>query len=216
MNIIQNGIDILRSGGPVMYPLGLLSVVAVAIILERLWVLRRSNYLETGTVHALSGLLGGRDYKAASDYCRRHPGPFTELVATMVENRYAPYDELKQILEDTGRRQLLGLQRGLPALGTIVGGAPLLGLLGTVLGMIAIFKAVATGGTGITEQLATGISQALITTATGLIIAIPALFTHSFLEARAVGILSDIEAQMMDFLHLVRRPDIEDDAEESD
>ena len=212
-DLLQNGIDIYRSGGPTMYPLGLLSVVAVAIILERLWVLRSSNYLEPGIVHALSGLLGGRDYKAASDYCRRHLGPFTELVHTLVENRHAPYDELKEILEDTGRRQLLGLQRGLPALATIVGGAPLLGLLGTVLGMIAIFKAVATGGTGITEQLATGISQALITTATGLIIAIPALFTHAFLEARAVSIIADIEAQMMDYLHLVRRPDIDIDEE---
>lgn len=214
-DLLQNGIDIYRSGGPVMYPLGMLSVVALAIILERLWVLRRANYLEPGTVNALSGLLAGRDFKAAADYCRRHPGPFTELVSTMVENRYAPYDELKEILEDTGRRQLLGLQRGLPALATIVGGAPLLGLLGTVLGMIAIFKAVATGGTGITEQLATGISQALITTATGLIIAIPALFTHSFLEARAVSILADIEAQMTDFLHLVRRPDVTEDEEKS-
>ncbi|MGD8439757.1 MAG: MotA/TolQ/ExbB proton channel family protein [Holophagae bacterium] len=211
LDLIQSGIDIYRSGGPVMYPLGMLSVVALAIILERLWVLRRSNYLEPGTVNTLSALLGGREYKAASDYCRRHPGPFTELVTTLVENRFAPYDELKEILEDTGRRQLLSLQRGLPALATIVGGAPLLGLLGTVLGMIAIFKAVATGGTGITEQLATGISQALITTATGLIIAIPALFTHSYLEARAVSILADIESQMMDFLHLVRRPDVADD-----
>ena len=207
LDLIQNGIDIYRSGGPVMYPLGMLSVVALAIILERLWVLRSVNYLQPGTVNALAGLLGGRDFKAATDYCRRHPGPFTELVSTLVENRNAPYDELKEILEDTGRRQLLGLQRGLPALATIVGGAPLLGLLGTVLGMIAIFKAVASGGTGITEQLATGISQALITTATGLIIAIPALFIHSYLEARAVAILADIEAQLMDFLHLVRRPE---------
>ena len=213
-DLLQNGIDIFRSGGPVMYPLGLLSVVAVAIIIERLWVLRSSNYLEPGTVHALSGLLGGRDYKAAGDYCRRHPGPFAELVHTMVENRHAPYDELKEILGDTGRHQLLGLQRGLPALATLVGGAPLLGLLGTVMGMINIFKAVATGGSGINETLAIGISQALITTATGLIIAIPALFTHAFLESRAVLILADIEAQMMDFLHLVRRPDVDVDEEE--
>ena len=211
VDLVQNGIDIFRSGGPVMYPLALLSVVALAIILERLWVLRSTNYLDPNTLQALSGLLGRRDFKGAADYCRRHPGAFTELVATLVENRYAPYDELKEILQDTGRRQLLGLQRGLPALATIVGGAPLLGLLGTVLGMIAIFKAVATGGTGITEQLATGISQALITTATGLIIAIPALFTHSYLEARAVGILADIEARMADFLHLVRRPEEIDD-----
>ncbi len=70
--------------------------------------------------------------------------------------------------------------------------------------MIKIFAVVATAGSSITEQLSSGISQALITTATGLVIAIPALFTHSYLEAKAVGILSEIEAQILDFLHLVR------------
>jgi len=208
-------VDILISGGPVMVPLGILSLAALAIILERLWVLRSKNYLDAGTVQTLSGLLAAGKYRGAVDYCRRHPGPFTELVVGLVENRHAPYDELKEILEDTGRLQLMGLQRGLPALATIVAGAPLLGLLGTVIGMIKIFGVVATAGSGITEQLSSGISQALITTATGLVIAIPALFTHSYLEARAVGILSDIEAQILDFLHFVRRPpeagEVEDD-----
>ncbi len=121
-------------------------MVAVAIIIERLWMLRRSNYLQTATVQTLSGLLASDKFHGAVDYCRRHPGPFTDLVTTLVENRYAPYDELKEILEDTGRLQLMGLQRGLPALATIVAGAPLLGLLGTVIGMIKIFTVVATGG----------------------------------------------------------------------
>jgi biopolymer transport protein ExbB len=178
-------------------------------------VLRRGNYLKPELVSTLSHLLAIRDYKETVDYCRRHPGPFAELVQTLTENRTAPYDELKEILEDVGRRQLLGLQRGLGALATIVAGAPLLGLLGTVLGMIQIFAVVAGSGSGITEQLASGIAQALITTATGLIIAIPLLFTHSFLEARAVMILADIEAQIMDFLHLARRPDPKDDEAES-
>lgn len=204
-------IDILISGGPVMIPLGLLSLVALAIVLERLWILRRTNYMKDTVVNSLSQLLANRNFKSATDYCRRHPGPFTHLVVALVENRHAPYDELKEIMEDTGRRELLGLQRGLPALATIVGGAPLLGLLGTVLGMIKIFTVVAGSGSGITEQLASGIAQALITTATGLIIAIPTLFTHSFLEARAVGILADIEHQMIDFLHLVRRPENDDE-----
>jgi len=127
----------------------------------------------------------------------------------LIENRQAPYEELKEILEDTGRLQLMSLQRGLPALATIVAGAPLLGLLGTVIGMIKIFSVVASSGSGITEQLSSGISQALITTATGLVIAIPALFTHSYLESRAVAILSDIEAQILDFLHLVRQREME-------
>jgi len=200
-------IDILISGGPVMIPLGLLSLVALAIVLERLWVLRRNNYLKDSTVSSVSRLLVNREYKAALDYCRRHPGPLTNLVTTLVDNRTAPYDELREMLEDSGRHQLLGLQRGLPALATIAGGAPLLGLLGTVLGMIKIFSVVAGAGSGITDQLASGIAQALITTATGLIIAIPTLFTHSFLESRAVGILADIEHHMLDFMHLVRRAD---------
>jgi len=197
-------VDILISGGPVMIPLGVLSLVAFAIIIERFWVLRRSNFLQNPTVQTLSGLLASDKFQASIDFCRRHPGPFTDLVTALVENRHAPYDELKEILEDTGRLQLMGLQRGLPALGTIVAGAPLLGLLGTVIGMIKIFAVVATAGSGITEQLSSGISQALITTATGLVIAIPALFVHSYLEARALSILSEIEAQILDFLHLVR------------
>jgi biopolymer transport protein ExbB len=197
-------VDILISGGPVMIPLGILSMVALAIIIERLWMLRSRNFLQPATVQTLSGLLASNKYRGAVEYCRRHPGPFTGLVTALVENRQAPYDELKQILEDTGRLQLMGLQRGLPALATIVAGAPLLGLLGTVIGMIKIFAVVASAGSSITEQLSSGISQALITTATGLVIALPALFTHAYLEARAVGILSDIEAQILDFLHLVR------------
>jgi biopolymer transport protein ExbB len=207
-------VDILISGGPVMIPLGVLSMVAVAIIMERLWVLRRSNFLQNSTVQTLSGLLASDKFQGSVDFCRRHPGPFTDLVIALVENRRAPYEELKEILEDTGRLQLMGLQRGLPALATIVAGAPLLGLLGTVIGMIKIFSVVATAGSGITEQLSSGISQALITTATGLVIAIPALFVHSYLESRALTILSEIEAQILDFLHLVReheRDDGEDD-----
>jgi biopolymer transport protein ExbB len=187
-----------------MIPLGILSMVALAIIIERLWSLRRKNFLQPATVQTLSGLLASNKYRGAVEYCRRHPGPFTGLVTALVENRQAPYDELKQILEDTGRLQLMSLQRGLPALATIVAGAPLLGLLGTVIGMIKIFAVVASAGSSITEQLSSGISQALITTATGLVIALPALFTHAYLESRAVGILSDIEAQILDFLHLVR------------
>jgi len=197
-----------------MIPLGILSMVALAIIIERLWMLRSKNFLQPAIVQTLSGLLASNKYGGAVDYCRRHPGPFTGLVTALVENRQAPYDELKQILEDTGRLELMGLQRGLAALATIVAGAPLLGLLGTVIGMIKIFAVVATAGSGITEQLSAGISQALITTATGLVIALPALFTHAYLESRAVGILADIESQILDFLHLVREHEKDSDEED--
>ncbi len=198
-------IDILISGGPVMIPLAFLSLVAVAIILERLWVLRPSSFVDETQVNTLTQLLAQRDHEHVQEYCRRHPGPFTELVTTLVENRSAPYDELREVLEDVGRRQLRSLERGLPALATIASGAPLLGLLGTVLGMMKIFAAVASSGTQIAEKLSLGIAEALVTTATGLIIAIPVLFIHAYLESRAEGILAEIEARLLDFMHLVRR-----------
>ena len=206
-------LSILSSGGLVMIPLGLLSLVAMAIVIERFWMLRASRYMQPTTVATLNELLAGRQFKQAIDYCRRNPGPFADLVATLVENRHAPYDELKQIMEDTARHRLHNLQRGLGALGTIVAGAPLLGLLGTVVGMIKIFAVVATAGSQVTEALSLGISEALVTTASGLIIAIPALFAHSFLEARAGAIISEMEIRLIDLLHFVRRSGEESDDE---
>lgn len=216
MDAINSMIQIFRSGGLVMIPLGLLSVIAVAIIIERFWMLRRSRFVTPSTVSTLNQFLAAGRFRQAVDWCRRNPSPLADLVAAMIENRHAPYEELKQILEDIARHQLRGLQRGLPLLGTVVAGAPLLGLLGTVVGMIKIFSVVASSASQITLQLSQGISEALVTTATGLIIAIPALFLHSFLEARAMTIVSDIETQLLDFLHLVRREGDADDAEGED
>ncbi len=214
MDAINSMIHVLKSGGLVMIPLGILSVIAMAIIIERFWILRRSQYLKPATVATINQFLAAGRYRQAVDWCRRNPSPLADLVAPMVENRHAPYEELKQILEDTARHQLHGLQRGLPLLGTVVARAPLLGLLGTVVGMIKIFSVVASSASQITEQLSLGISEALVTTATGLIIAIPALFIHSLLESRAMGIVSDIESQLLDFLHLVRRDEGVDDTED--
>ncbi len=197
--------DWLIKGGPVMIPLALLSIVALAIILERLWTLRPARFLDPAHVAVLSELLAGGDYARAAAYCRDHEGPFSTLVSTLIENRSAPYEELRELLEDTGRHQLRQLQRGLPALATVVSAAPLLGLLGTVLGMIKVFESVSLSGAVRGEQLSAGIATALITTATGLVIAIPALFLHSYLESRADDLLHAIEARTIELAHLVRR-----------
>lgn len=197
--------DWLVKGGPVMIPLALLSIVALAIIFERLWVLRPARFLDPAQVAVLSELLAAREYGRAATYCREHEGPFSTLVATLIENRNAPYEELRELLEDTGRHQLRQLQRGLPALATVVSAAPLLGLLGTVLGMIKVFESVSLTGAVRGEQLSAGIATALITTATGLVIAIPALFLHSYLESRADELLHAIEARTIELAHLARR-----------
>lgn len=197
--------DWFLKGGPVMVPLAVLSIVAVAIVIERLLVLREKRFLDPAQVAVVSQLLAARDFSRALAYCHQQEGPLATLVATLIDNRGAPYDELRELLEDTGRHQLRQLQRGLPGLATVVSAAPLLGLLGTVLGMIQVFEAVSLSGTTRGEMLAGGIAQALITTAAGLIIAIPALFLHSYLEARAESLVHAIEARTIEFLHLVRR-----------
>ena len=192
-------------GGPIMYPLAVLSIVGGAIILERLLVLRPTRFLDPAHVAVVSELLAARDFTRAAGYCRDHQGPFATLVTALIENRTAPYDELREVLEDTGRHQLRQLERGLPALATVVAAAPLLGLLGTVLGMIKVFEGISLQGAVRGEYLSSGIAQALITTAAGLIIAIPFLFLHAYLEGRAENLVHAIEARIIELLHLVRR-----------
>ena len=193
-------------GGPIMIPLAALSVVALTIIFERLWMLRPNRYLDPAQVAVVGQLLSAREFNRAAGYCREHEGPFPSLVLTLIENRNAPYDELREVLEDTGRHQLRQLERGLGALATVVASAPLLGLLGTVLGMIQVFESVSASGLARGQQLSGGIAQALITTAAGLVIAIPALFLHAYLEGRASSLVTAIEARILELLHLVRRP----------
>lgn len=197
--------DWFLKGGPIMYPLAALSILGLAIVIERLLVLREKKFLDPAQVAVVSQLLAARDFVRATSYCRDQHGPFVNLVMTLIDNRSAPYDELREIMEDTGRHQLRQLQRGLSGLSTVVSAAPLLGLLGTVLGMIQVFESISMSGTARGEQLAGGIAQALITTAAGLFIAIPALFMHSYLEGRAESLVHAIEARAIEFLHLVRR-----------
>lgn len=197
-------------GGPVMIPLLLLSFLGLVIVVERFLVLREKNFLDPAQLSVLAELLAARQFARAREYCASHSGPLSLLVATLLDNRSAPYDELKELLEDTGRHQLRSLERGLGALATVVAAAPLLGLLGTVLGMIQVFESVSLAGAVRGEQLSAGIAQALITTAAGLIIAIPMLFLHAYLEGRAQALVQAIEARTLEFLHLVRRPDPSD------
>jgi biopolymer transport protein ExbB len=192
-------------GGPVMYPIAALSILGATIIIERLLALREARFLDPAQVAVVSQLLAGRDFDRAAGYCRDHEGPFAALVGTLIENRNAPYDELREVIEDTGRHQLRQLERGLPVLSTVVAAEPLLGLLGTVLGMIQVFEGVSLQGSVRGEYLSGGIAQALITTAAGLIVAIPYLFLHSYLESRADGLVHSIEARIIELLHLVRR-----------
>jgi biopolymer transport protein ExbB len=192
-NSAMSILEIFKAGGPVMWPLAICSVVTVAIIIERALELRTSRILDPSVVERVTGLVEGGRLDRAMEVCRKNPGIFTHIVAAGLHQ--APKGEpfAREAVEDAGRHETIRLTRYLPTLGTVAAVSPLLGLLGTVTGMIAVFKTIANSGIGQAAELANGISQALITTATGLLIAIPALVAYNYYSERAERIINRLE-----------------------
>ncbi len=208
-------IEIFVAGGPVMWPLLACSVIAVAIIIERALMLRTARVLPPALVEWISGLIAGGSVDKALDECKKTPGIFTAIIGAGLEAAESGDDaaRTKEAIEDAGRHETARLNRYLGTLGTIVGISPLLGLLGTVTGMIEVFDTIAEVGAGQAAALSSGISQALITTATGLLIAIPSLVAYNFFNEKAQVIVTDLERASLRVLHGVFRGERDETAE---
>jgi biopolymer transport protein ExbB len=189
-------IEMIRAGGPVMYPLGFCSLLVLAILIERAVNLRAAKFLDPGIVARVSALVEEGRVDRAIEVCRKQPGLFSTIVLAGLEVAERGEAVAREAIEDAGRHETARLSRYLGALGTMAAIAPLLGLLGTVLGMIDVFRIIAEGGGGAAD-LSGGISQALITTAFGLIIAIPALVAYNVFQARVDGIVTDLERESL-------------------
>jgi biopolymer transport protein ExbB len=188
-------IPIFKAGGPVMWPLLLCSLAALAVIVERLINLRASRILDPTIVERITGLAEAGGVDRAIDVCRQHPGIFSNIVIAGLElaSQGEKESDAREGIEDAGRHEVARLNRYLGALGTVVGISPLLGLFGTVTGMIEVFDTIAKSGGGQAAQLSSGISQALITTATGLLIAIPSLVAYNYFHGKVEAITTDLE-----------------------
>jgi len=194
-------LEFFKAGGPLMWPLSFFSLLTLAIIIERLVNLRSSRILDPKVVERVTALAEGGQGSRAREVCKEHPGIFTNIVDAGLE--LADQGELvaKDAVEDAGRRETNRLGRYLGALGTIAAVAPLMGLLGTVTGMIEVFDTIAKAGAGQAAELSGGISQALITTATGLVVAIPALIAHSIFSGKVSGLVTDLENAALRAVH---------------
>jgi biopolymer transport protein ExbB len=192
-------LEIFRSGGPIMWPLALCSLVALAIIIERSINLRRAKVLDPAIVERVTGLAEGGAPEKALEICRERPGIYTNIIRSGLEmaSRGEGHPVAKEAMVDAGRHETTRLHRYVGVLGTIVGISPLLGLLGTVTGMIDVFNTIAEAGTGQASELSSGISQALITTATGLLIAIPSLVAYNFFREKAESIVGKLERESL-------------------
>lgn len=193
-------LELIKAGGWVMLPIILLAVLSMAIVLERFWTLRRREVLPPGLGEEVREWARGRSLDPKHIDVLRRNSPLGELLAAGLDVRHRPREIIKERIEDVGRHVAYRLERFLNTLGTIAAVGPLLGLLGTVFGMIEMFLDILTTGVGDANRLAGGIGQALISTAAGLCLAIPALMFHRYLRGRVTGYIIDMEKQAMDLM----------------
>ncbi len=190
-------LELLIAGGWVMWPILLCSALALAIIIERFWSLRRAKVLplDLGDEVRQWASTGRLDPKHIDTL--RANSPLGAILAAALEVRHKPREQMKERVEDIGRHQLHGMERFLNSLGTIAGITPLLGLLGTVFGMIEMFLGILTHGVGDANQLAGGIGTALVSTAAGLCVAIPSFMFYRYFRGRIAEYVVEMEQQVI-------------------
>ena len=187
--------ELVKAGGWPMLPLLLLGVAALAIILERLWSLRRAEVMPPKLGEEVRNWAARGQLDPAHIESLRRNSPLGALLAAALDVRHKPREVIRERLEDTGRHLVFRMEKFLSALGTIASAGPLLGLLGTVVGMIQMFLGILDHGLGDVNQLAGGIGKALVCTATGMIIAVPALIFHRFFRSRIAGYVIEMEQE---------------------
>lgn len=202
--------ELFRAGGWVMWPILLCSVATLAIIGERLWSLQKKFVAPSNLLAQVQQWLTRKELDEARLNLLRDSSPLGRILAAGLVNRRHSRDVIKEAIEDSGRHVAPELERYLRTLGTIAAIAPFLGLLGTVLGMIEMFSGIGSRGVGDPSIVANGIAQALVATASGLGVAIPAVMFYRYLRGRVEGLLIDMEQEaikLVEILHGERERD---------
>ena len=188
-------LEIVQSGGWLMVPILLCSIVAAAICVERLWTLQRSRIVPKNLVAQIWSAVKTEELDAQKLRELRTSSPLGQVLAAGVANAKRGREVMKEAMEESASQVSHDMERYLTSLGIIASISPLLGLLGTVVGMIKVFTALMLEGAGNANVLAGGISQALITTAAGLSVAIPALMFHRFFLRRIDELVVTMEQE---------------------
>jgi len=198
-------LEIILAGGWLMAPILLCSTLAVAIIIERFWSLRRRSVVPEGLGDTVRTWAEHNELDLDRINQIRSESALGRVLAAAIINRHRSREIIKEAVEDTGRHVVHELERFLNTLGTIAGIAPLLGLLGTVIGMIRVFSAIMLHGVGNANELAGGISEALITTAAGLTVAIPSYFFYRYFQGLVAEYVVSMEEQAIGLIETIDR-----------
>ena len=196
-------LELFKSGGWLMLPLFACSVIAIGIIAERFWSLQTKRITPPELITQIWQWLRSDQVDDNRIQALRNNSPLGAILAAGLVNRDCSRDITREGIEDIGRHVTVALERNLNTLGTIAAISPLLGLLGTVIGMIKVFAVITTEGVGNPETLAGGISEALITTATGLVVAIPSLIFYRYFRGHINRLVVDMEEQAMKLIEIL-------------
>lgn len=194
----------MMQGGVVMFVLLGCSILALAIIFERGWSLRRSVVLPVKEIDTVEQAVRAGKVDEAMKACSENNTAMSRILWVALQNRGMSRPVLKEALEEVGRQEVAHLERFIGVLGVIAAISPLLGLLGTVIGMIEVFQVISIQGVGKADVLAGGISKALNTTAAGLSVAIPTLVAYRIFEARVDRFVIEIEQHALRFVELLK------------
>jgi len=197
--------ETVKAGGPVMVPIILCSIVALAIVIERLWTLREQRVVPQELTDKVWQWVENRTLSDKQIRALEQHSPLGRILAVGISNRHRDRAVMIEAIEDAGRHVTHDLERYLGMLGTIAAVSPLLGLLGTVVGMIRTFRAITVAGVGDPTAMAGGIAEALITTAAGLIIAVPALMAYRYLRGRVDSLVIRMEKESLKLVQAVDR-----------
>ena len=196
--------DFVIKGGPMMIPIGICSLVALTVVIERCVSLRRNKVIPPDFLAGVQTALGNgiRDRTEALEYCKQSGSPIARVLAAGIKRLGEPVELLEKHIQEAGERVVLRLRRYLRLLALIASITPLMGLLGTIFGMIMAFQTVATsaGALGKAELLAKGIYQAMISTAGGLMVAIPVLIAYHWISAKIDQRVSEIDHMTVEFV----------------
>ena len=199
--------ELIVKGGPLMLLILVCSVIAVAIVMEKLWQLHRAKINTEDFMEDVSETLKRNRIMDAVDKCNAMPGPIAQILKAGIIKHDRPRSEIKEAIEDAGLHEVPRLEKNLSALATIAHIAPLLGLLGTVTGMVRSFQVIEQKATALMSvnpgDLAGGIWEALVTTVAGLAVAIPTYVAYNFLVSKVNGFVLEMEKSATDVVNIL-------------
>ena len=199
--------DLTMRGGFIMIPLAILSIISIYILVARCIAITRARKEDSSFMQRIRDYIHDGEIESARNLCARTDTPYARLILKGISRIGRPMNDVLVAIENTGNIEIANLEKGLPWLATTAAGGPMIGFLGTVIGMVNAFYNLASAGTSANiSVLADGIYEALVTTVAGLIVGIIALFAYNYLVARINKVMNNLEAKTMEFMDLLNEP----------